>query len=158
MVGNSGVALSEKGREYVFCLSGSGVSLPCHLPPFSHIGQQNLAFGLKFNAKGIVECYEKDLEQLPYGRKRDIKFDMVEGDFQTFQGKWSIEQVEKTDTESSVEQIFQTTLSYIVDVKPKLWLPVRLVEGRLSSEIKSNLIAIRNEIQNTVINTTVDES
>lgn len=57
------------------------------------IGQQNLAFGLKFNAKGTVECYEKDLVHLPFGRRRDIEFKMIEGDFQTFEGKWSIVQV-----------------------------------------------------------------
>lgn len=50
-------------------------------------------FGLKFDAKGIVDCYEKDLEYLPFGQKRDIEFKMIDGDFQTFQGKWSIEQV-----------------------------------------------------------------
>ncbi|CAL5352137.1 unnamed protein product [Camellia sinensis] len=56
------------------------------------IGQQKLAFGLNFNAKGIVDCYEKDLESLPFGQRRDIEFKMVEGDFLLFEGKWSIEQ------------------------------------------------------------------
>lgn len=65
-----------------------------HLPLYARqIGQQNLAFGLKFNAKGVVDCYEKDLECLSSGRKRDIEFKMIEGDFQVFEGKWSIEQV-----------------------------------------------------------------
>lgn len=57
------------------------------------IGQQNLPFGLKFNAKGVLDCYEKDLEILPQGKKRDIDFKMIEGDFQLFEGKWSLEQV-----------------------------------------------------------------
>lgn len=57
------------------------------------IGEQDLAFGLKFNAKGIVDCYEKDLEDLPIGQRRDIEFKMVEGDFKLFEGKWSIEQM-----------------------------------------------------------------
>lgn len=57
------------------------------------IGQQNLAFGIKFNAKGIVDCYEKELETLHSGMKRDIEFKMIEGDFQLFEGKWSISQV-----------------------------------------------------------------
>ncbi|XP_052188132.1 uncharacterized protein LOC127798545 isoform X2 [Diospyros lotus] len=56
------------------------------------IGQQKLAFGLNFNAKGIVDCYERELEYLPFGRRRDIEFQMIEGDFKLFQGKWSIEQ------------------------------------------------------------------
>jgi len=57
------------------------------------IGQQNLAFGLKFNAKAVLDCYEKDLEILSYGQRRDIEFKMVEGDFETFRGRWSIVQV-----------------------------------------------------------------
>lgn len=57
------------------------------------VGQQNLPFGLKFDAKGIVDCYEKELEILPSGMKREIEFKMTEGDFQLFEGKWSILQV-----------------------------------------------------------------
>lgn len=57
------------------------------------IGQQNLAFGLKFEAKGVIECYEGDLEDFPLCQRRDIEFKMVKGDFQLFEGTWSIEQV-----------------------------------------------------------------
>lgn len=60
---------------------------------FQQVGQQNLALGLKFNAKAVLDCFEKELEILPNGRRREIDFKMVEGDFQLFQGKWSIEQV-----------------------------------------------------------------
>ncbi|XP_030551840.1 uncharacterized protein LOC115756277 [Rhodamnia argentea] len=112
------------------------------------IGQQNLAFGLKFSAKGVVDCYEKDLECLPSGRKRDIEFKMIEGDFQMFEGKWSIEQLNVgayEDSSLTNGWEFQTTLSYIVDVKPKLWLPVGLVEGRLCNEITMNLSCVREE-------------
>ncbi|KAM7275546.1 hypothetical protein ACFE04_017412 [Oxalis oulophora] len=113
------------------------------------IGQQNLPFGVKFKAKGVVDCYEKDLETSPFKKKRDIEFKMIEGDFQTFEGKWSIEQCNKRcdENDSSADRDFQTTLSYLVDVKPKMWLPVRLVEGRLTNEIKTNLSCIREEAQ-----------
>ncbi|KAI3679129.1 hypothetical protein L6452_38438 [Arctium lappa] len=107
------------------------------------IGQQNLAFGLKFNAKGIVDCYEKEFESLPYGQRRDIEFKMIEGDFELFEGKWSIEQ----STEQSVGQRYHTTLSYTVDVEPKMWLPVQLVEGRLCKEIKMNLFCLGEAAQ-----------
>ena len=60
---------------------------------YHQVGQQDLPFGLKFNAKGVLDCYEGDLETSSGGRRRDIQFNMVEGDFQTFQGSWSIEQV-----------------------------------------------------------------
>ncbi|KAI3980898.1 hypothetical protein MKX01_025463 [Papaver californicum] len=127
------------------------------------IGQQSLAFGLKFDAKGIVECYEKDLETLPFGRRRDIDFKMVEGDFQTFEGKWSIEETyteryKSSNAADGVETDFEkaTTLSYVVDVKPKMWLPVRLVEGRLCREVKLNLSCIRKEaMKDTVLKTTL---
>lgn len=52
-----------------------------------------MAFGLKFNAKGTIDCYENDLERLPLGKRRVIKFKMIEGDFELFEGEWSIEQV-----------------------------------------------------------------
>lgn len=112
------------------------------------IGEQNLAFGLKFDAKGVIDCYEKDLETLPSGMKRDIDFKMIEGDFQLFEGKWSILQLFSSgNPEESPIQEVNTTLSYVVDVKPKMWLPVRLIEGRLCREIKTNLISIRGEAQ-----------
>ncbi|OMO82292.1 putative cyclase/dehydrase protein [Corchorus olitorius] len=56
------------------------------------IGQQNLPLGMKFNAKGVIDCYEKDLVILPSGKKREIQFNMVEGDFTRFEGSWLIEQ------------------------------------------------------------------
>ncbi|KAK9280984.1 hypothetical protein L1049_003875 [Liquidambar formosana] len=119
------------------------------------IGQQNLAFGLKFNAKGIVDCYEKGLENLPFGQRRDIEFKMIEGDFQTFEGRWSIEEYNNGRCEGSdslLGQEFHTTLLYVVDVEPKLWLPVLLVEGRLCREIKMNLSCIREEAQKAIQN------
>ncbi|XP_057980506.1 uncharacterized protein LOC131166188 isoform X2 [Malania oleifera] len=50
-------------------------------------------------------------------------------------------------------QEFHTTLSYIVDVEPKLWLPVRIIEGRLCREIKLNLSCIREEAEKATHNT-----
>lgn len=108
------------------------------------IGQQNLALGLKFNAKAVLDCYEKDLENLSFGQRRDIEFSMVEGDFEIFEGKWSIEQYDANYLEA---QEFHTILSYVLKAEPKLWLPVRLVEGRLCSEIKTNLSCVRKEAE-----------
>lgn len=54
-----------------------------------------MAFGLKFEAKGVIECYEGDLENLASCQRRDIEFKMIKGDFQLFEGTWSIEQVSK---------------------------------------------------------------
>ncbi|KGN45631.1 uncharacterized protein LOC101204838 [Cucumis sativus] len=112
------------------------------------VGEQNLAFGLKFNAKGTIDCYENDLERLPFGKRRVIKFKMIEGDFELFEGEWSIEQFGEDD-DSFQDQEIHSTLSYSVDVKPKLLLPVRLLEGRLCGEIKANLVCIREEVHKT---------
>ncbi|KAK5812387.1 hypothetical protein PVK06_027816 [Gossypium arboreum] len=119
------------------------------------IGQQNLPLGLKFNAKGVLDCYEKDVEILPHGKKREIQFKMVEGDFTQFEGTWLLEQFSKTKNEDNHEVIggeesSHTTLSYLVDVKPKLWLPIRLVEGRLCKEIKTNLSWCRESTPDAV--------
>ncbi|KAG7557968.1 Coenzyme Q-binding protein COQ10 START domain [Arabidopsis suecica] len=117
------------------------------------MGQQNLALGLKFNAKAVLDCFEKELEILPHGRRREIDFKMVEGDFQLFEGKWSIEQLDKGIHGESLDlqfKDFRTTLAYTVDVKPKMWLPVRLVEGRLCKEIKTNLTSIRDAAQKVI--------
>lgn len=51
------------------------------------------------------------------------------------------------ELDSSLDEPFHTTLSYIVDVEPKLWLPVRLIEGRLCKEININLQSVRDEAQ-----------
>uniref|UniRef100_A0A0D6QSV4 Coenzyme Q-binding protein COQ10 START domain-containing protein n=1 Tax=Araucaria cunninghamii TaxID=56994 RepID=A0A0D6QSV4_ARACU len=111
------------------------------------IGQQNLVFGLKFNAKGIIDVYENDLEAIPIGMHRDIDFMMVEGDFEVFEGKWAIEQVEEVTGNQNFSDVkrYRTFLSYIVNVQPKRWLPVALVEGRLSKEIQLNLTCVRNQ-------------
>ncbi|KAK5818829.1 ATP synthase subunit beta [Gossypium arboreum] len=117
------------------------------------IGQQSLPLGLKFNAKGVIDCYEKDLEILPSGKKREIQFKMVEGDFTMFEGTWLIEQFNKRKyegEEASLGEEFQTTLWYLVDLKPKIWLPVRLVENRLFIEIKTNLLSIREEAERVI--------
>nr|GMD68839.1 uncharacterized protein LOC109159520 [Ipomoea batatas] len=113
------------------------------------IGQQSIAFGMKFDAKGIVDCYEKDLQILPYGQRRDIDFKMIEGDFKVFEGKWSVEQCNTWGEarDSSVCQELHTTLFYVVRVEPKLWFPVRILESRICKEIKVNLSCVREEAQ-----------
>lgn len=115
------------------------------------VGEQDLALGFKFNAKGTIDCYEGEMEVLPAGaRRREIAFNMVEGDFKVFEGKWSVEEVEDSldeGGENPTGQEFQTTLSYVVELEPKLWVPVRLLEGRICKEIKTNLISIREEAE-----------
>ena len=49
--------------------------------------------------------------------------------------------------EVPISQEFQTMLSYVVELEPKLWVPVRLLEGRICKEIKTNLVCIREEAE-----------
>ncbi|TVU37029.1 hypothetical protein EJB05_18994 [Eragrostis curvula] len=121
------------------------------------VGEQDLALGFKFNAKGTIDCFEGELEMLPAAgaRRREIAFKMIDGDFKVFEGKWSVEEVDTSSIidagrgEISEDHEFQTTLSYIVELEPKLWVPVRLLEGRICSEIKNNLVSIREQAQRT---------
>lgn len=86
------------------------------------IGQQDLALGLKFNAKGTIDCFEKDLQTLPFGQKRDIEFKMVEGDFQLFEGKWSVEEVEIIMVIPILVCIFRLHL-FIYETLPPVFCP-----------------------------------
>ncbi|KAK6941166.1 Coenzyme Q-binding protein COQ10, START domain [Dillenia turbinata] len=80
---------------------------------------------------------------------------MIEGDFQNFEGKWSVLEYDRIScggSDNSLGQENLSILSYTVDVEPKLWLPVRLIEGRLCEEIKLNLSCIQKEAQKAVQN------
>ncbi|BAD87364.1 unknown protein [Oryza sativa Japonica Group] len=111
------------------------------------VGEQDLALGFKFNARGTIDCYEGELQLLPAGaRRREIAFNMIDGDFKVFEGNWSVQE-EVDGGEISADQEFQTILSYVVELEPKLWVPVRLLEGRICNEIKTNLFSIREEAQ-----------
>ncbi|OEL12871.1 hypothetical protein BAE44_0026109 [Dichanthelium oligosanthes] len=116
------------------------------------VGEQDLALGFKFNAKGTIDCYEGEIESTPTCRRREIAFNMIDGDFKVFQGKWSVEEQQQVERgvgsggDSEEERQPQTTtLSYVVELEPKLWVPVRLLEGRICSEIKNNLVSIREQ-------------
>lgn len=55
------------------------------------------------------------------------------------------------ENEVSAGQEFESILWYEVDVEPKMWLPVGLVEGRLCKEIELNLTCIRDEAHRVVL-------
>ncbi|KAL3688109.1 hypothetical protein R1sor_014418 [Riccia sorocarpa] len=115
------------------------------------VGEQDIALGVKFKAKAVVDCEEKPCELEDNLVRRDIDFNTVEGDFQIFKGTWRMEQVSGPSTYTSRavggEEKHKTFLSYILDVQPKLWLPVALVEGRLTGEIKRNLVCVRDRAE-----------
>mmetsp|Transcript_39062 Transcript_39062/g.110643 ORF Transcript_39062/g.110643 Transcript_39062/m.110643 type:complete len:293 (-) Transcript_39062:507-1385(-) len=123
------------------------------------VGEEDIAIGVKFTAKVLLEIKEyprgvpadrlTDSGEIapgklpkprcPWGQPsinyRDISFELQEGDFNVFNGIWRIQ--------SGASGLSSCRLSYSVIVKPKPWLPVRLVESRIKGEIAANLMAVR---------------
>lgn len=58
---------------------------------------------------------------------------------------WNLLTVQYEQSAFVSGQQYDTTLLYTVEVEPKMWLPVQLVEGRISREIQMNLFSIREE-------------
>jgi len=71
---------------------------------------------------------------LPY---RDITMQNVEGegDFDHYQGVWRVQ--------SHPDDASWTRLTYAVEIKPKGFMPVQLIEGRIATDLKSNLSNLR---------------
>jgi hypothetical protein len=91
--------------------------------------------------RGIYPC-PLALSSLPH---RDITMQSVvgEGDFDHYQGLWRMQALPFCAPEDSVA----TRLTYAVEIKPKGFLPVRLIEGRIASDLKQNLEAIREFVE-----------
>jgi len=77
-----------------------------------------------------------------------------EGDFDFYQGVWRIQTVpfclptsssELDLTADHIDIIFDDVcrLTYAVEIRPKGILPVRLIEGRIASDLQENLLAIK---------------
>ena len=99
------------------------------------IGTQS-ALMLKFSARVVL-----DMEEIfPH----QIKFEMVEGDFNAFHGDWQISP--QSPSEHSSTQPPMTTLTYSVQVWPKRTMPILAVEKRLSKDLPTNLLAIRQRL------------
>lgn len=94
------------------------------------VGTQS-ALMLKFSARVVLDMEENFPEQ--------IRFNMVEGDFKEFRGDWTLAPQENTDTPT-------TELTYSVQIWPKRSMPIIAVEKRLSKDLPTNLIAIRQRL------------
>jgi len=82
------------------------------------------------------------ISSLPH---RDITMQNVpgEGDFEHYQGIWRMQSLPNC----SVNGGDATRLTYAVEMKPRGLLPVRLIEGRIASDLKANLLAIRAYVE-----------
>ena len=82
------------------------------------------------------------LTRLPF---RDITMQNVEGegDFEHYQGIWRMQSLPNCAPDGGDA----CRLSYAVELRPKGLLPVRLIEGRIASDLKANLAAIRQVVE-----------
>ena len=95
------------------------------------IGSQRL-LRLNFSARVVLDLQESFPNQ--------ISFQMVEGDFKDFSGSWCLDKC-------TLDDEIGTLLCYTVKVWPKLTMPIRIIEPRLSQDMQSNLLAIRQRVE-----------
>ena len=82
------------------------------------------------------------IAQLPY---RDITMQNVEGegDFDHYQGVWRMQSLPNCAPNGGDA----ARLTYALEIKPKGMLPVALIEGRIASDLKANMAAIRDCVE-----------
>ncbi|MBE9037830.1 SRPBCC family protein [aff. Roholtiella sp. LEGE 12411] len=71
---------------------------------------------------------------------KQINFRMIEGDFKGFSGSWYLEPY-------SLGECIGTNLCYTIQVWPKLTMPVTIVENRLSKDLRLNMLAIHQRVE-----------
>ena len=76
---------------------------------------------------------------------RDITMQNVEGegDFDHYQGVWRMQSLPNCAPNGGNA----ARLTYALEIKPKGILPVRLIEGRIASDLKANMAAIRDYVE-----------
>jgi ribosome-associated toxin RatA of RatAB toxin-antitoxin module len=94
------------------------------------VGQERL-LKLNFNARVVLDLSES----FP----KEINFQMVEGDFNEYSGSWQLLPCLDSPT--------GTNLCYTLIVHPKRMMPVGIIEKRLSSGLKVNLLAIKKQVE-----------
>jgi ribosome-associated toxin RatA of RatAB toxin-antitoxin module len=79
---------------------------------------------------------------VPSSWPRDISFELVEGDFSAFRGVWRVDQ--------GPAGPLSARLSYAVFVQPQAFLPVGLIQGRISRDVATNLKSVRAHAEEVV--------
>lgn len=66
-------------------------------------------------------------------------------------GESSEEEEEESELRSGERKLsICSIVSYAVEVEPKVWLPVSLIEGRLCQEIKTNLLSVKRAAETRI--------
>jgi ribosome-associated toxin RatA of RatAB toxin-antitoxin module len=94
------------------------------------IGSQRF-LNFNFCARVVVDL----VENFP----KEIRFEMIEGDFKNFSGCWRLESC-------NLGGVTGTILTYTISVLPRFAMPIGLIERRLSHDLQSNLLAIRHQV------------
>lgn len=105
------------------------------------VGTQRL-LRLNFSARVVLDLEEK----FPH----EISFNLVEGDLKAFSGSWRLQ----PDPHS---QQAVTNLFYTVCVLPKRTMPVSIIERRLSDDLRLNLLAIRQRVNDLFGTITIND-
>ncbi|WP_416673336.1 SRPBCC family protein [Egbenema bharatensis] len=92
------------------------------------VGTESL-LKLKFCARVVLDM----VEHFPHR----LDFNMVEGDFKTFTGSWTLQPASPDGT--------ATELCYTVSILPPRMMPVGMIERRLQRGLVLNLSAIRQQ-------------
>jgi len=81
------------------------------------------------------------LSSLPH---RDVTMQGVRGvgDFSHYQGVWRMQRLPGCAPPGSSA----VRLTYSVELSPRLWVPVALLEGKIAEALGDNLVAIRNHV------------
>jgi hypothetical protein len=122
---------------------------PQGLPDFAHFKDEE--YGGKTREKRAQDNIRKELQRYRFPRPfalsrlptRDISMQSIEnddGEFRMYQGVWRMQPLPGCAPEG--EEAMR--LTYAVEVSPRAYLPVSLVEGRIVKDLCLNLAAIRD--------------
>eukprot|EP00276_Gloeochaete_wittrockiana_P002973 CAMPEP_0184656852 /NCGR_PEP_ID=MMETSP0308-20130426/16800_1 /TAXON_ID=38269 /ORGANISM="Gloeochaete witrockiana, Strain SAG 46.84" /LENGTH=703 /DNA_ID=CAMNT_0027094161 /DNA_START=444 /DNA_END=2555 /DNA_ORIENTATION=- len=112
------------------------------------VGAQSLPY-IHFEAKVIMDLEENR-------NKGELSFQMIEGDFHIFQGRWQLSRIDGSSA--------ATLLEYSVDVKPKMSLPAMFIGTIIRKDLPVNLLAVRqraemlSQIQDSMYHLLVDDN
>mmetsp|Transcript_9288 Transcript_9288/g.27966 ORF Transcript_9288/g.27966 Transcript_9288/m.27966 type:complete len:231 (+) Transcript_9288:223-915(+) len=88
-------------------------------------------FGFEFKASVVMDMKEVNTDK----KDREIHFDMVESrDFKVFNGVWKLK---------SLQNGTATNLRYEVEIVPRGFVPVQMVEWRIKEDIPTNLKSVK---------------
>ncbi len=127
---------------------------PNGLPDFFHFND-DVYEGISRAERARLES-KRNLERYHFPRPfaisrlptKDISMQSVEnddGEFRLYQGVWRMQPLPGCAPEGGAAM----RLTYAVEISPRPYLPVALVEGRISKDLCNNLLAIRDFVTKT---------